>query len=217
MLFLVCSCLLRQDVDASLAESNPAHQRTQNLEDDPDYKARAARSRSAAGMRSRWGRADPEEGCRTPHQRFALTPLAPAGRSSSSRATTSRSTSRTRSCKCTTSSATSAQLPPAHHSHRASRPVIATRPTRLLRRGSPPEADGHRAAAYTPPLRYRPKFPELESLVLHPIDFARVVKTIGNEMARCCLARPRARRHARQLRYGKCRGRSREGSKGGDN
>jgi U4/U6 small nuclear ribonucleoprotein PRP31 len=29
---------------------------------------------------------------------------------------------------------------------------------------------------------YRSKFPELESLVLHPIDYARVVKAIGNEM-----------------------------------
>ena len=28
----------------------------------------------------------------------------------------------------------------------------------------------------------RPKFPELESLVHHPIDYARVVKAIGNEM-----------------------------------
>ncbi|XP_024023927.1 U4/U6 small nuclear ribonucleoprotein Prp31 homolog [Morus notabilis] len=30
--------------------------------------------------------------------------------------------------------------------------------------------------------KYRPKFPELESLVHHPIDYARVVKKIGNEM-----------------------------------
>ena len=30
--------------------------------------------------------------------------------------------------------------------------------------------------------KYRLKFPELESLVMHPIDYARVVKTIGNEM-----------------------------------
>eukprot|EP00271_Cylindrocystis_brebissonii_P020029 TRINITY_DN643_c0_g2_i1.p1 TRINITY_DN643_c0_g2~~TRINITY_DN643_c0_g2_i1.p1 ORF type:complete len:500 (+),score=95.03 TRINITY_DN643_c0_g2_i1:421-1920(+) len=30
--------------------------------------------------------------------------------------------------------------------------------------------------------KYRLKFPELESLVSHPIDYARVVKTIGNEM-----------------------------------
>ncbi len=30
--------------------------------------------------------------------------------------------------------------------------------------------------------RYRARFPELESLVLHPVDFARVVKAIGNEM-----------------------------------
>ena len=30
--------------------------------------------------------------------------------------------------------------------------------------------------------RYKSKFPELESLVLHPIDYARVVKAIGNEM-----------------------------------
>ena len=30
--------------------------------------------------------------------------------------------------------------------------------------------------------KYRPKFPELESLVMHPIDYARVVKAIGNEM-----------------------------------
>ena len=30
--------------------------------------------------------------------------------------------------------------------------------------------------------RYRSKFPELESLVLHPIDYARVVRAIGNEM-----------------------------------
>ena len=30
--------------------------------------------------------------------------------------------------------------------------------------------------------KYRLKFPELESLVLHPIDYARVVKKIGNEM-----------------------------------
>lgn len=29
---------------------------------------------------------------------------------------------------------------------------------------------------------YRLKFPELESLVLHPIDYARVVRRIGNEM-----------------------------------
>ena len=28
----------------------------------------------------------------------------------------------------------------------------------------------------------RAKFPELESLVHHPIDYARVVKAIGNEM-----------------------------------
>ena len=30
--------------------------------------------------------------------------------------------------------------------------------------------------------KYKKKFPELESLVLHPIDYARVVKAIGNEM-----------------------------------
>lgn len=30
--------------------------------------------------------------------------------------------------------------------------------------------------------KYRLKFPELESLVLHPIDYARVVKQIGNEI-----------------------------------
>ena len=30
--------------------------------------------------------------------------------------------------------------------------------------------------------KYRLKFPELESLVHHPIDYARVVKAIGNEM-----------------------------------
>lgn len=30
--------------------------------------------------------------------------------------------------------------------------------------------------------KYRLKFPELESLVLHPIDYARVVRRIGNEM-----------------------------------
>ncbi len=30
--------------------------------------------------------------------------------------------------------------------------------------------------------QYRPKFPELESLVHHPIDYARVVKAIGNEV-----------------------------------
>lgn len=30
--------------------------------------------------------------------------------------------------------------------------------------------------------KYRLKFPELESLVLHPIDYSRVVKKIGNEM-----------------------------------
>lgn len=30
--------------------------------------------------------------------------------------------------------------------------------------------------------RYRKKFPELESLVQHPVDYARVVKSIGNEM-----------------------------------
>mmetsp|Transcript_28978 Transcript_28978/g.40009 ORF Transcript_28978/g.40009 Transcript_28978/m.40009 type:complete len:490 (+) Transcript_28978:12-1481(+) len=30
--------------------------------------------------------------------------------------------------------------------------------------------------------KYRLKFPELESLVMHPIDYARVVKVIGNEM-----------------------------------
>lgn len=30
--------------------------------------------------------------------------------------------------------------------------------------------------------KYRLKFPELESLVMHPIDYARVVKAIGNEM-----------------------------------
>ncbi|KAM5576810.1 hypothetical protein ABKV19_007581 [Rosa sericea] len=30
--------------------------------------------------------------------------------------------------------------------------------------------------------KYRPKFPELESLVHHPIDYARVVQKIGNEM-----------------------------------
>ena len=30
--------------------------------------------------------------------------------------------------------------------------------------------------------KYRPKFPELESLVHHPVDYARVVKLIGNEM-----------------------------------
>lgn len=30
--------------------------------------------------------------------------------------------------------------------------------------------------------KYRTKLPELESLVLHPIDYARVVKAIGNEM-----------------------------------
>ena len=31
---------------------------------------------------------------------------------------------------------------------------------------------------------YRPKFPELESLVHHPIDYARVVSAIANEV-RC--------------------------------
>ena len=36
--------------------------------------------------------------------------------------------------------------------------------------------------------QYRPKFPELESLVHHPIDYARVVKAIGNEAS----ARPAA-------------------------
>ncbi|GFH28975.1 pre-mRNA-splicing factor [Haematococcus lacustris] len=30
--------------------------------------------------------------------------------------------------------------------------------------------------------KYRLKFPELESLVHHPIDYARVVQRIGNEM-----------------------------------
>jgi U4/U6 small nuclear ribonucleoprotein PRP31 len=30
--------------------------------------------------------------------------------------------------------------------------------------------------------KYRAKFPELESLVLHPIDYSRLVKQIGNEM-----------------------------------
>jgi U4/U6 small nuclear ribonucleoprotein PRP31 len=30
--------------------------------------------------------------------------------------------------------------------------------------------------------KYRHKFPELESLVMHPIDYARVIKAIGNEM-----------------------------------
>ncbi|XP_071693507.1 U4/U6 small nuclear ribonucleoprotein Prp31 homolog [Rutidosis leptorrhynchoides] len=30
--------------------------------------------------------------------------------------------------------------------------------------------------------KYRPKFPELESIVRHPIDYARVVKKIGNEV-----------------------------------
>ena len=49
--------------------------------------------------------------------------------------------------------------------------------------------------------QYRPKFPELESLVHHPIDYARVVKAIGNEVrsglqqrfptARPCAARER--------------------------
>ncbi len=29
---------------------------------------------------------------------------------------------------------------------------------------------------------HRSKFPELESLVHHPMDYARVVKKIGNEM-----------------------------------
>lgn len=36
--------------------------------------------------------------------------------------------------------------------------------------------------------KYRLKFPELESLVMHPIDYARVVKTIGNEMVRLLAA-----------------------------
>ena len=37
--------------------------------------------------------------------------------------------------------------------------------------------------------QYRVKFPELESLVTHPIDYARVVRAIGNEMdvTRVCL------------------------------
>jgi RNA processing factor Prp31 len=30
--------------------------------------------------------------------------------------------------------------------------------------------------------KYRSKFPELESLVMHPVDYSRVVKTIANEM-----------------------------------
>ena len=30
--------------------------------------------------------------------------------------------------------------------------------------------------------KYRMKFPELESLVHHPVDYARVIKAIGNEM-----------------------------------
>ena len=30
--------------------------------------------------------------------------------------------------------------------------------------------------------KYKPKFPELESLVHHPVDYARVIKKIGNEM-----------------------------------
>ncbi len=33
-----------------------------------------------------------------------------------------------------------------------------------------------------PPISYRLKFPELESLVHNPVDYARVVKVIGNEM-----------------------------------
>ena len=33
-------------------------------------------------------------------------------------------------------------------------------------------------------VHYRPKFPELESLVHHPIDYARVVSAIGNEVRR---------------------------------
>ena len=31
-------------------------------------------------------------------------------------------------------------------------------------------------------VHYRPKFPELESLVHHPIDYARVVQAISNEV-----------------------------------
>lgn len=30
--------------------------------------------------------------------------------------------------------------------------------------------------------KYRTKFPELESLVMHPVDYSRVVKAIANEM-----------------------------------
>lgn len=35
--------------------------------------------------------------------------------------------------------------------------------------------------------QYRPRFPELESLVHHPIDYARVVKAIGNEEDLTCV------------------------------
>jgi len=35
--------------------------------------------------------------------------------------------------------------------------------------------------------KYRSKFPELESLVMHPVDYSRVVKAIANEMV--CMPR----------------------------
>ena len=52
------------------------------------------------------------------------------------------------------------------------------------RRGNANRRCGREPARGTRAGRYRATFPELESLVLHPIDYARVVKAIGNEMAR---------------------------------
>lgn len=74
--------------------------------------------------------------------------------------------------KCTCSQILSHSFPRKRHLKRSS--LIVSRPN-PFHQTSPPQLSA----------RYRPKFPELESLVLHPIDFARVVKAIGNEMARC--------------------------------
>jgi RNA processing factor Prp31 len=50
--------------------------------------------------------------------------------------------------------------------------------------------------------KYRAKFPELESLVMHPVDYSRVVKAIGNEMVRVRSLRVRGKA-MNKLRFGR--------------
>ena len=70
------------------------------------------------------------------------------------------------------------------HFHAGLPSIVAPRPTRRL--AAPPrQVDIDAEIALVHGLArdaYRPKFPELESLVHHAVDYARVLAAIGNEM-----------------------------------